>query len=509
MPAVALASLATGPSRIIRLASGATGAARSAQAGSRPSRRWLRGRRTPCTSCFWCSASDLYVAMSTPVGQSDAQPLQARHRSSASATAGSANPCTSDPSIASWSTRERPAGGVLLVAGGEVRRAHHAGWSTAATHLPTPVQRCTASPSRPPSCGSLSSGSTGWRGPHRPQVGVQRRRVDQVAGVEQVARVADRLDRGEQPDRLRVVHQREQLGARPAVAVLTGERAAVVAQLERAGGEEVAEDLRRADLARLEREVDPHVHAAVAEVAVGHAVEAVPLQQLVEVAQPGAQPVRRDRGVLPAGVRRGLQAAGGQAGAVLADPPERGRLGGVGHQPVPECAAPRPRPGGQRRAPRRRRARRTASRRRSAAPAPRRPAPGPGRRSARPAPRRRPWRRRWPRAARARRRPPRSSTGSRAPPGAARPRPRPAARWPRGPARACPPSRPGTGRRCGRSRAAGARASSRSPGGRTGRTRCARARGAGPPGRRAAPRRRRAPGPQATSSATTLSTVRP
>ena len=108
MPAVAFASLATGPSRIIRLASGAKGAARSAQAGSRPSRRWLRGRRTPCTSCFWCSASDLYVAMSTPVGQSDAQPLQARHRSSASATAGSANPCTSDPSIASWSTRERP-----------------------------------------------------------------------------------------------------------------------------------------------------------------------------------------------------------------------------------------------------------------------------------------------------------------------------------------------------------------------------------------------------------------
>ena len=62
----------------------------------------------PATSCFWCSASALYVAMSTPVGQSDAQPLQARQRSSASATAGSANPCTSEPSIASWSTRERP-----------------------------------------------------------------------------------------------------------------------------------------------------------------------------------------------------------------------------------------------------------------------------------------------------------------------------------------------------------------------------------------------------------------
>ena len=108
MPAVALASRATGFSFTIRLASGATGAARSAHQGSRPSRRWLRGRRTPWTSCFWCSASALYVAMSTPVGQSEAQPLQARQRSSASATAGSANPCTSDPSIASWSTRARP-----------------------------------------------------------------------------------------------------------------------------------------------------------------------------------------------------------------------------------------------------------------------------------------------------------------------------------------------------------------------------------------------------------------
>ena len=65
-----------------------------------------------------------------------------------------------------------------------------------------------------------------------------------LPGVEQVVRVADRLDRGEQPQRLRVVHQRQQLGAGPAVAVLAGQRAAVVAQLERARGEEVAEDLR-------------------------------------------------------------------------------------------------------------------------------------------------------------------------------------------------------------------------------------------------------------------------
>ena len=38
MPAVAFASRATGPSRIIRLATGATGAASAAHVGSRPSR---------------------------------------------------------------------------------------------------------------------------------------------------------------------------------------------------------------------------------------------------------------------------------------------------------------------------------------------------------------------------------------------------------------------------------------------------------------------------------------
>jgi hypothetical protein len=38
MPAVALASRATGPSRIIRFASGAIGAARAAHFGNRPSR---------------------------------------------------------------------------------------------------------------------------------------------------------------------------------------------------------------------------------------------------------------------------------------------------------------------------------------------------------------------------------------------------------------------------------------------------------------------------------------
>ncbi len=52
-----------------------------------------------------------------------------------------------------------PAGGVLLVAGGEVGRAHHAAVPVlSATHLPTPVHRCTALPRSPPSCAGAAGG---------------------------------------------------------------------------------------------------------------------------------------------------------------------------------------------------------------------------------------------------------------------------------------------------------------------------------------------------------------
>ena len=47
--------------------------------------------------------------MSTPVGQSDAQPLQDRQRSSASCTSSERHPSvTSVPLTISWSTRARP-----------------------------------------------------------------------------------------------------------------------------------------------------------------------------------------------------------------------------------------------------------------------------------------------------------------------------------------------------------------------------------------------------------------
>ncbi len=179
-----------------------------------------------------------------------------------------------------------------------------------------------------------------------PDVRVDRPRVHEHAGVEQVGRVEEVLDRGEQVDDLRGVHPRQQRRAGPAVAVLAGQAAAVRRGEVRGRLDEGPEGGRSP--APVEGEVDAHVHAAVAEVAVGHPVEPRVPQQRVEPAQVGAQPVRGDRGVLPAGVRGPLQAARGKARAVLADPPQRGRLGRPRHQPYVDRAGVARHPVGRR-----------------------------------------------------------------------------------------------------------------------------------------------------------------
>ena len=93
--------------------------------------------------------------MSTPVGQSREQPLQDRHRSSASCTSGERQPVTGPPGASiSCSTRARP-----RVLSFSSRVATNDGHITppdavrSARHLPTPVQRCTALEKSPPSCG--------------------------------------------------------------------------------------------------------------------------------------------------------------------------------------------------------------------------------------------------------------------------------------------------------------------------------------------------------------------
>ena len=164
------------------------------------------------------------------------------------------------------------------------------------------------------------------------EVGLGRTRVDQDARVEDPQRVTDGLGVSEEVQHLGDVHRAQQRRAGTAVAVLTGEGAAVGRDEHGRLVEEASE--RGRTVALPQTEVDPHVDAAVAEVAVGHTVEAVPGEQRLEVAQVGAQAIRRNGRVLPAGVGGAGQAPCGQPGAVLPDPPQRGLLDDVGDDPV-------------------------------------------------------------------------------------------------------------------------------------------------------------------------------
>ena len=214
---------------------------------------------------------------------------------------------------------------VLLVLGREVRRAHEAagrggvGAALADTHAPVH--------GRGQVTGVVREREAGRRGQRArrgaAQVGVELPRPDQDTRVEQVLRVEQRLERSEHLDRARRVHDGQQLGACAAVAVLAGQRAAV-------RGDELGRVLHERAQRRaraFERDVEPQVHAAVAEVPVGQPVDPVPGHQHLELAQVAAELGRRHGRVLEAGpglLARGRAAA--EPGAVLADPPHRGGL---------------------------------------------------------------------------------------------------------------------------------------------------------------------------------------
>ena len=278
---------------------------------------------------------------STPVGQLRTAPAGQAEVRHLVHPQGSARPATSVPSSASCSTRERP-GGVLLLPG-----RGRTGTSRRGPRGDAPCRRrCSGAPRR----------RAGIAGAVAPAAGPRRA----VAGrrccrVEQVPRVAHRLDRGEEGERLLVVHQRQQLErARPSPC--SRRASPVLAELDRAGGEELPEDARgrrtgsRCARARTCRRSARRGRRR------GRA-----LQQPVEVAQPGAEPLRRHRRVLhpstPARQRPGRRARrrprgsarGGAAGP--SRPP-----GGRAHRPSrpPAARARRRRP--------RRRATRTTGR---------------------------------------------------------------------------------------------------------------------------------------------------
>ncbi|SIA61266.1 Uncharacterised protein [Mycobacteroides abscessus subsp. abscessus] len=146
-------------------------------------------------------------------------------------------------------------------------------------------------------------------------------------GVEEVVRVEDVLDAGEQVEHLGGVHEPQELAAGAAVAVFAGDGAAVGGA---DAGRGLQERARVGDALRgVERHGEAHVHAAVAEVPVQEAVDVELLHEGGEVAQVRAEVLGRDGRVLEAGpgllvaaasaVRRGASA---QARTVGADPPQ-------------------------------------------------------------------------------------------------------------------------------------------------------------------------------------------
>ena len=77
------------------------------------------------------------------------------------------------------------------------------------------------------------------------------------------------------------------------------------------------------------------MHAAIAEVPVSQAVQAMLVHQRAEITQIRAQLLRRDGGVFPAGPgRRTRRGAATQASAILADPPQGTRRTAGDHQRV-------------------------------------------------------------------------------------------------------------------------------------------------------------------------------
>ena len=229
--------------------------------------------------------------MSMPVGQSRAQPLQDRHRSRASCTSGDFQPSWIDLAVDHLLQDPGPAaGGVLLLPGRLVGRAHHPeprgdvrqalADAGAVVHLlarsgrgdpaaPEPAGR------RPPACGSTSTPG-----------------LSRLCGSKACltcpnsASAAAEYIAGSRADR-----------ARPSPCSPDIEPPWLATSSRRLLDEAPVDP---GASGRGQREVDPDVHAAVPEVSVGQTVEPVLGQQPIEVAQVGPEVRRRDGGVLPA-----------------------------------------------------------------------------------------------------------------------------------------------------------------------------------------------------------------
>jgi len=216
-------------------------------------------------------------------------------------------------------------GGVLLLAGDHVRRAHHP-----PAHLPSPLHSATLADAHAPHHRALEPAVVVGvaevavvvarrPGGAEAQVLVDQVGRDHLARIHQVVRVEDRLELPEGPHQVVAEHLGQQLATGLAVAVLAGERPAVGHHQVRGALDEPAE---RRDAVRGDQvEGNPGVHAPLAEVPVqGRAGVAELVVELAQVPQVVAQPLRRDRRVLPAlpGVGH-IRHPGGGAEGHLAD----------------------------------------------------------------------------------------------------------------------------------------------------------------------------------------------
>ena len=145
--------------------------------------------------------------------------------------------------------------------------------------------------------------------------------VDELAGIHAVGGVEDALEGAEGLHQLFAEHLGKQRAAGLAVAVFTGERAAVGEGDVGGAVDELAEfeDAGRS----LEVEVEAHVDAALAEVAVHGAGVVVLVHERADGAEVAAELSGVDGGVfpaLPAGADAGDEGGGAEAG--LADVPD-------------------------------------------------------------------------------------------------------------------------------------------------------------------------------------------
>ena len=123
-------------------------------------------------------------------------------------------------------------------------------------------------------------------------------RIDDLARIHAPVRIEDRLELREPAHERGAEHLRQQRRARLAVAVLAGERTAVAH--DEIGGlvDECA--VGRDAAPRPEVEIDPRVHAALAEMAVEIAFVAVAIEQRAKIAKVRAELRRRHGRVFPA-----------------------------------------------------------------------------------------------------------------------------------------------------------------------------------------------------------------